>query len=52
VETTVLAVLAFGVGGLLSLVALTIAPYAPWPSDRSMIERNGSRIRRHNPSRA
>ena len=43
-ETTVLAVLTFGVGGLLSLVALTIAPCAPWSSDRSMIERNGSRI--------
>ncbi|HEV2927810.1 MAG TPA: hemerythrin domain-containing protein, partial [Propionibacteriaceae bacterium] len=35
---------------LLSLAALTIAPYAPWSSDRSMIERNGSRIRRHNRS--
>ena len=33
---------------LLSLAALTMAPYAPWSSDRSMIERNGSRIRRHN----
>jgi hypothetical protein len=28
---------------LLSLAALTIAPYAPWSSDRSMIERNRSR---------
>jgi hypothetical protein len=37
---------------LLSLAALTIAPYAPWSSDRSMLERNGSRIRRHNRSRA
>jgi len=37
---------------LLSLAALTIAPYAPWFSDRSMVERNGSRIRRHNRSRA
>ena len=50
-ETTVLAVLAFGVGVLLSLAALTIAPCAPWSSDRPMIERNGSRIRRHNRSR-
>ena len=33
---------------LLSLAALTVAPYAPWSSDRSMIERNRSRIRRHN----
>jgi hypothetical protein len=32
---------------LLSLAALTVAPYAPWSSDRSMIERNGSRLRRH-----
>ena len=37
---------------LLSLAALTKAPQAPWPSDRSMIERNGSRIRRHNRPRA
>jgi hypothetical protein len=37
---------------VLSLAALTMAPYAPWSSDRSMIERNGSRIRRHNRSRA
>ena len=37
---------------LLSLAALTMAPYAPWSSDRSMIERNGSRLRRHNRSRA
>jgi hypothetical protein len=37
---------------LLSLAALTVAPYAPWSSDRSMIERNGSRLRRHNRSRA
>ena len=36
---------------LLSLAALTIAPYAPWSSDRSMIERNGPRIRRQNRSR-
>jgi hypothetical protein len=28
---------------LLSLAALTMAPYAPWSSDRSMVERNGSR---------
>jgi hypothetical protein len=27
---------------LLSLAALTMAPYAPWSSDRSMVERNGS----------
>jgi hypothetical protein len=32
---------------LLSLAALTVAPYAPWSSDRSMIERNGPRLRRH-----
>jgi hypothetical protein len=37
---------------LLSLAALTVAPYAPWSSDRSMIERNGSRLRRQNRSRA
>ena len=35
---------------LLALAALTMAPYAPWSSDRSMIERNGPRHRR--PSRA
>jgi hypothetical protein len=34
------------------MAALTIAPYAPWSSDRSMIERNGPRIRRQNRSRA
>jgi hypothetical protein len=34
---------------LLALAALTMAPYAPWSSDRSMIERNGPRHRR--PSR-
>ena len=39
-ETTVLAALAFGV---LVLLSLTIAPYAPWSSDRSMIERNRCR---------
>ena len=31
---------------LLALAALTMAPYAPWSSDRSMIERNGLRHRR------
>jgi hypothetical protein len=31
---------------LLALAALTMAPYAPWSSDRSMIERNGMRRRR------
>jgi hypothetical protein len=37
---------------LLSLAALIIAPYAPWSSDRSMVERNGPGIRRHNRFRA
>ena len=37
---------------LLSLAALTVAPYAPWSSDRFMIERSGLRIRRHNRFRA
>ena len=31
---------------LLALAALTMAPYAPWSSDRSMIERDGPRQRR------
>jgi hypothetical protein len=35
---------------LLALAALTMAPYAPWSSDRSMIGRNGPGQRR--PSRA
>jgi hypothetical protein len=30
---------------LLPLAALTMAPYAPWSSDRSMIERNRRRSR-------
>jgi hypothetical protein len=34
---------------LLSLAALTMAPYAPWSSDRSMIERNGPQRRRSRP---
>jgi hypothetical protein len=37
---------------LLALAALTMAPYAPWSSDRSMIERNGMRHRRRARSRA
>jgi hypothetical protein len=37
---------------LLSLAELTMAPYAPWSSDRSMIARNGSRTRRRTRSRA
>jgi hypothetical protein len=32
---------------LLALAALTMAPYAPWSSDRSMIARNGLRHRAH-----
>jgi hypothetical protein len=35
---------------LLALAALTMAPYAPWSSDRSMIERNGPRNRRRSRS--
>jgi hypothetical protein len=31
---------------LLALAELTMAPYAPWSSDRSMIERNGRHHRR------
>jgi hypothetical protein len=37
---------------LLALAALTMAPYAPWSSDRSMIARNGMRHRRRARSRA
>jgi hypothetical protein len=37
---------------LLSLAELTMAPYAPWSSDRSMISRNGPRLRRRTRSRA
>jgi hypothetical protein len=37
---------------LLALAALTMAPYAPWSSDRSMIERNGARHRRRARPRA
>ena len=37
---------------LLALAELTMAPYAPWSSDRSMIERNGARHRRRARSRA
>ena len=37
---------------LLSLAALTMAPYAPWSSDRSMIERDGPRNRRRSRSEA
>jgi hypothetical protein len=37
---------------LLSLAALTMAPYAPWSSDRSMIERNGPHHRRRSRSRS
>jgi hypothetical protein len=37
---------------LLALAALTMAPYAPWSSDRSMIARNGLRHRRRTRSRA
>jgi hypothetical protein len=33
-------------GRVLALAALTMAPYAPWSSDRSMIARNGMRHRR------
>ena len=36
---------------LLAMAELTMAPYAPWSSDRSMIERNG-RHHRRNRSRA
>jgi fumarate reductase subunit D len=37
---------------LLALAALTMAPYAPWSSDRSMIVRNDLRHRRRARSRA
>jgi hypothetical protein len=37
---------------LLALAALTMAPYAPWSSDRSMIARNGLRHRRRARPRA
>jgi hypothetical protein len=37
---------------LLALAALTMAPYAPWSSDRSMITRNGLRHRKRTRSRA
>jgi hypothetical protein len=37
---------------LLALAELTMAPYAPWSSDRSMIARNASRSRRRTRSRA
>jgi hypothetical protein len=37
---------------LLSLAALTMAPYAPWSSDRSMIAPNGPRHRRRARSRS
>ena len=37
---------------LLAMAALTMPPYARWSSDRSMMERNGPRIRRQNRSRA
>ena len=37
---------------LLAMAALTMAPDAPWSLDRSMIERDGPRIRRQNRSRA
>jgi hypothetical protein len=49
--TTLLAFSEAGVGlVLLALAALTMAPYAPWSSDRSMIERSGSRHRRRSRS--
>ena len=35
---------------LLSLAELTMAPYAPWSSDRSMLERDGRRGRRRSRS--
>ena len=35
---------------LLALAALTMAPHAPWSSDRSMIVRNGPRNRRRSRS--
>jgi hypothetical protein len=45
--TTLLAFSEAGVDRvLLALAAPTIGPYAPWSSDRSMIERNGPRNRR------
>ena len=37
---------------LLSLASLTMAPYAPWSSDRSMIARRGPRNRRRTRSKA
>ena len=37
---------------LLSLAELTMAPYAPWSSDRSMLERDGPRSRRRSRSGA
>jgi hypothetical protein len=37
---------------LLALASLTMAPYAPWSSDRSMIVRNDLRHRRRARSRA
>jgi hypothetical protein len=37
---------------LLALAELTMAPYAPWSSDRSMVTRNGPRSRRRSRSRA
>jgi hypothetical protein len=37
---------------LLALAELTMAPYAPWSSDRSMVTRNGPRNRRRSRSRA